>query len=92
MAAPGRTHEQEIEAADQAHRHRVAERQQWARLVLILTLTAVWLAQTLYVTVWAVKEPAILDAVESFIALIGVTGVVVGGIIVKLWPENHGST
>ena len=97
---PERTHAESIEASQQAHDHataqtkqvaelRAAVRQQLARLLVIILIVAIWLAQTGYVTYKAVAEPAILVDIEKFIALIGVTGIVAGQIINKLWPQQE---
>ena len=88
MAAPGRTHEQVLAEGAQAHGHQQRSRQQLARFAVIIFIVGIWLLQTAYVTYFAVKDPLILDDVEKFIALIGVTGIVAGQIIGKLWPEN----
>ena len=87
MAAPGRTHEQELAASRQSHEQRAALLQQFARLFLIISLTAAWLGQALYVTYHAVGNPLILEDVEKFIALIAITGGLVATLVVKLWPE-----
>lgn len=97
---PDRTHEQVIEASTQVHEQRMAlvrqdsdlcilRRQQLARLFVIAMVVSMWLAQTAYVTYFAVKMPEILTDIEKFIALIAVTGTVAATIIFKLWPQSE---
>ena len=97
---PERSHAEALEASTQDHEHqmarakqsaevRTAGRQQLARLLVIVFIVTVWLAQTGYVTYKAVAEPEILVDIEKFIALIGVTGIVAGQIINKLWPQQE---
>ena len=69
------------------HSQGMAFRLQLMRFVIIFLITVAWLAQVLGVTYFAIIDPLILDDVEKFIALIGVTGVVAVGLVMKLWPE-----
>ena len=83
-----RSHDEELALIEKNHQVRIAQRQQLARLFVIVLIVGVWLAQTAYVTVHAVGDPLILVDIEKFIGLIAVTGGVAAVIIMKLWPQT----
>ncbi len=85
---PPRTHEQDLAVRKQMHDQAQAFRLQLARVWIIFAIVAIWLGQTAFVTYYAVDDPAILDDVEKFIALIAVSGSVATVIIMKLWPDQ----
>ena len=85
---PPRTHEQSLAYLDKVHDINVAQRQQLARILVIMGIVAAWLWQTVYVTLGALRDPLILVDIEKFTGLIAVTGAVATVIIMKLWPQN----
>ena len=62
----------------------------WVRSLTLWFITGVWLAQSAYVTIFAVDDPLILEDVEKFIGLIGVTGLVATNLVGKLWLDSNG--
>jgi hypothetical protein len=77
-----------LEGATRSY-ERIRRTRRWLiRAAIALPTLAVWLLQTGYVTYYAVRNPEVLTDIEKYILLIGVTGVVVAAILVKVWPDS----